>query len=187
MGRHCRPTDGHTERRWTSCKVGSVTLAFTAIVHSLYSIPGCSMSFYNNKRSLNVPRNHVVHFATASPHLDWWSAKLQAEPVTTQQLLTLPDQSITSIFAVVASIRREEKTACELPISVFGSHYDIFAAALTHTCSSSCTRQPMVQSRNWLFGTWSTSMGKQTSETGVEPLTTTMITSTKPFASDACA
>jgi hypothetical protein len=157
------------------------------VVGQAVSIPGCTMSFYNNKRSLNVPRNHLVHFADTSPHLDWWSAKLQAEPVTTKQLLTLPDQSITSIFAVVASIRREEKTACKLPISQLQSHYDSFAAALTHTCSSYCARQPTVQSRYWLFGTWSTSMGKQISETGVEPHTTTLTTSTKQFASDACA
>ena len=83
------------------------------VIGQAVSIPGCTMSFYNNKRSLNVPRNQVVHLPIASPHLDWWSGKLHAEPVTTKQLLSLPDQSITSIFAVVASIRREEKTACK--------------------------------------------------------------------------
>ena len=84
------------------------------VIGQAVSIPGCTMSFYKNKRSLNVPRHQVVDFQVASPHLDWWSAKLQAEPVTTKQLQSLPDQTITNIFAVVASIRREEKTTCKL-------------------------------------------------------------------------
>jgi hypothetical protein len=84
------------------------------VIGKAVNIPGCSMSFYNGKRSLNVPRNHVVHFPDASPHMDWWSSKLQEESVTTKQLLALPDQSIANVFAICASIIRDEKTQCKL-------------------------------------------------------------------------
>jgi hypothetical protein len=76
------------------------------------NIPGCSLSLYKGKRSLNVPRNHTVLFPTISPHLDWWVSKLEAEPLTTQQVLALPDHSIANLFAVCAGIRREEKMQC---------------------------------------------------------------------------
>jgi len=83
------------------------------IVGQAVSIPGCSLSLYNGKRSLNVPRNHTIHFPAISPHLDWWASKLQDEPLTLQQVLALPDNSITSLFAVCAGIRREEKMQCK--------------------------------------------------------------------------
>jgi hypothetical protein len=84
------------------------------IIGRAVSIPGCTMSVYNGKRSLNVPRNHVINFPEVSPHLDWWASKLNAESVTTQQLLSLPDQAITNVFAVCAAIRREERTQCTM-------------------------------------------------------------------------
>jgi hypothetical protein len=77
------------------------------------SIPGCSISLYNGKKTLNVPRNHTILFPTISPHLDWWASKLQDEPLPIHQVLALPDNSITSVFAVCAGIRREEKTQCK--------------------------------------------------------------------------
>ena len=83
------------------------------IVGQAVSIPGCSLSLFNGKRSLNVPRNHSILFPTVSPHLDWWASKLQDEPLTSQQVTALPDNSITSLFAVCAGIRREEKTQCK--------------------------------------------------------------------------
>jgi hypothetical protein len=86
------------------------------IIGKAVSIPGCTMSVYNGKRSLNVPRNHIINFPEVSPHLDWWAAKLNAESVTTRQLLSLPDQSITNLFAVCAAIRREERTLCKIRI-----------------------------------------------------------------------
>lgn len=73
-------------------------------------IPNCSMSFYNNKRSLNVPRNHVIHFTETSPHAEWWAAKLLAESVNTQQIKIMPDHSVVNLYAICAGIRREEKT-----------------------------------------------------------------------------
>lgn len=106
------------------------------VIGQAVSIPNCTMSFYNNKRSLNVPRNHVVQFPESSPHLDWWSAKLQTEPVTTRQLLALPEQSIANVFAVVASIRREEKTSCKIPFTTYCAIavlYNKCAAAFMHT------------------------------------------------------
>ena len=84
------------------------------IIGQAVSIPSCTMSVYNGKRSLNVPRNHIINFPQVSPHLDWWASKLNAESVTTRQLLGLPDQSITNLFAVCAIIRREERTLCKL-------------------------------------------------------------------------
>jgi len=83
------------------------------IVGQAVSIPGCSLSLFKDRRSLNVPRNHTITFPTISPHLDWWESKLQDEPLNTQQVLALPDNSITSVFAVCAGIRREEKTQCK--------------------------------------------------------------------------
>ena len=80
------------------------------VIGKAVNIPGCTMSFYNGKRSLNVPRNHVMQFPDNSPHMDWWSTKLQEEPLTTKQLLALPEQSIANVFAVCASISREEKS-----------------------------------------------------------------------------
>ena len=71
------------------------------------------MSYYNGKRSLNVPRNHVIHFPETSPHLDWWASKLLSDSVTTQQLVAMPDHSVANLFAVCASIRREERTQCK--------------------------------------------------------------------------
>jgi len=86
-------------------------LAGTAdVIGRAVHIPGCTMSFYNGKRSLNVPRNHIVQFPETSPHIDWWASKLQAESVTIKQLLMLPDNAVANIFAVCASIRREERT-----------------------------------------------------------------------------
>ena len=83
------------------------------------TLSGCTLSFYNGKRSMNVPRNQTVLFPTISPHLDWWESKLQDEPLTTQQVLTLPDNSIASMFAVCAEIRREEKTQCKHATKTF--------------------------------------------------------------------
>jgi hypothetical protein len=83
------------------------------IIGRAVSIPGCTMSFYNGKRSLNVSRNHVIHFPDNSPHAEWWTSKLQAPSLTTQELLALPDNSIANVLAVCAGIRREEKTACK--------------------------------------------------------------------------
>jgi hypothetical protein len=84
---------------------GTANLIGQAVV-----FPGCTMSFYNGKRSLNVPRNHVVVFPNDSPHAQWWASKLQTAPLTTQQLLAEPDHAIVSLFAVCSGIRREEKT-----------------------------------------------------------------------------
>lgn len=81
------------------------------VIGRAVNIPGCSMSFYNGKRSLNVPRNHVMHFPATSPHSEWWASKLLEESVTTQQLLAMPDHSVANLFAVCAGIRREERTS----------------------------------------------------------------------------
>jgi hypothetical protein len=83
------------------------------IIGRAVSIPGCTMSFYNGKRSLNVSRNHVIHFPDNSPHAVWWMSKLQAPSITSQELQALPDNSIANVLAVCAGIRREEKTACK--------------------------------------------------------------------------
>lgn len=83
------------------------------IIGRAVSIPGCTMSFYNGKRSLNVSRNHVIHFPDNSPHAVWWTSKLQAPSITSQELQALPDNSIANVLAVCAGIRREEKTACK--------------------------------------------------------------------------
>lgn len=72
-------------------------------------IPGCSLSFFNGKRSLNVPRNATLHFPASSPHLDWWAGKLSDAAVTTQQFQQLPDHHIACVLAVCGSITREEK------------------------------------------------------------------------------
>lgn len=79
------------------------------VIGRAVDIPGCSLSLYNGKRSLNVPRNHSIRFPDSSPHSDWWEGLLQAESVNTQQILALPDNSIANLFAVCAAIRREEK------------------------------------------------------------------------------
>lgn len=74
------------------------------------SIPNCSLSFYNNKKSLNVPRNHVIHFTETSPHAEWWAGKLTNESITTLAIKSMPDHAVVNIHAVCAGIRREEKT-----------------------------------------------------------------------------
>lgn len=84
------------------------------VVGQAVSIPGCSLSLYNGKRGVNVPRNHTILFPTVSPHCDWWDAKLLDEPLTTKQVQGLPENAITNLFAVCAGIRREEKTQCKL-------------------------------------------------------------------------
>lgn len=112
------------------------------VVGQAVSIPGCSLSSYNGKRSLNVPRNHTILFPTISPHLDWWASKLQDEPLTSQQALVLPDNSITCLFAVCAGIRREEKTQCMNNIIMHVYLQNITLA------------QPMAQSKQWLCGQW---------------------------------
>lgn len=73
-------------------------------------IPGCTITCYQGKRSLNVPRNQVIQFPDASPHSDWWEGKLQSESITTKQMQTLPDNAICNLFAVCAGMRREERT-----------------------------------------------------------------------------
>ena len=103
------------------------------IIGMAVNIPGCTMSFYNGKRSLNVPRNHVMLFPDNSPHMDWWSSKLQEEPLNTQQLLALPDQSIANVFAVCASITREEKTMCKI-LQCNASH--IMSFTVTHATAN---------------------------------------------------
>jgi hypothetical protein len=80
------------------------------VIGRTVNIPNCSMSFYNNKRSLNVQRNHVIHFTETSPHAEWWAAKLLAESVSTQSIKNMPDNSVVNLFCVCASIRRDEKT-----------------------------------------------------------------------------
>jgi hypothetical protein len=83
------------------------------VIGRAVNIPGCTMSFYNGKRSLNVPRNLVIHFPETSPHHEWWASKLVEESVTTKQMLTMPDHTVASVFAVCAGIRREERTSCK--------------------------------------------------------------------------
>ena len=79
------------------------------VIGRAVDIPGCSLSLYNGKRSLNVPRNHSIRFPDNSPHSDWWEGLIQAESVCIQQMQALPDHSIANLFAVCAAIRREEK------------------------------------------------------------------------------
>ena len=83
------------------------------LIGQAVNFPGCTISCYNGKRSLNVPRNHVVVFPHDSPHAQWWASKLQTAPLNTQQLLAEPENAIVSIFAVCSGIRREEKTQCK--------------------------------------------------------------------------
>ncbi len=83
------------------------------VIGRAISIPGCSMSFYNGKRSLNVPRNHVINFSDASPHAEWWTSKLLAPSITTQEVQTQTDHAVVNLLAVCAGIRREEKTQCK--------------------------------------------------------------------------
>jgi hypothetical protein len=78
------------------------------------TIPGCTISCYQGKRSLNVPRNHVIQLTDTSPHADWWEGKLQAESVTTKHMQSLQDNTICNIFAVCAGMRREERTQCKI-------------------------------------------------------------------------
>ncbi len=80
------------------------------VVGRAVTIPGCSISSYQGKRSLNVPRHHVIQLPDVSPHLDWWEEKLQAESVTTKQMQSMPDNTICNLFAVCAGMRREERT-----------------------------------------------------------------------------
>ena len=103
------------------------------VVGQAVSIPGCSLSLYNGKRGVNVPRNHTIAFPSVSPHSDWWESKLQEEPITTQKVQSLPEHSVTNIFAICCAIRREEKTQCKHAREQY-----IFAITLTPA-------QPMVQ------------------------------------------
>jgi hypothetical protein len=103
------------------------------VIGQAVSIPGCSLSLYNGKRGVNVPRNHTMVFPSVSPHSDWWDSKLQDEPLTTQKVQALPEHSITNIFAICAGIRREEKTQCKHAREQY-----MFTIILTHA-------QPMVQ------------------------------------------
>ena len=80
------------------------------VIGRAVDIPGCSLSCYNGKRSLNVPRNHSIRFPENSPHAEWWEGLMQRESVNTQQMLALPENTIANLFAVCATIRREEKT-----------------------------------------------------------------------------
>jgi hypothetical protein len=73
-------------------------------------IPGCTISSYQNKRSLNVPRNHVIQLPDTSPHLDWWEGKLQAEYLTTKEMQSMQDNSICNLSAICAGMRREERS-----------------------------------------------------------------------------
>ena len=76
------------------------------------AIPGCTLSFYNGKRSLNVPRNAIVHFTATSPAQNWWEQKLDGPAVNTQQLLQMPDHTVANVLAICGSITRQEKTQC---------------------------------------------------------------------------
>ena len=74
------------------------------------AIPGCTLSFYNGKRSLNVPRNAIVNFTATSPAQNWWEQKLIGPAVNTQQLLQMPDHTVANVLAICGSITRQEKT-----------------------------------------------------------------------------
>ena len=74
------------------------------------AFPGCSLSLYNGKRSLNVPRNATVQFPTAAPALLWWAGKLEDPLMTIEKFMQLPEFTIANILAVCATITREEKT-----------------------------------------------------------------------------
>ena len=80
------------------------------VVGRAITIPGCTISCYQGKRSLNVPRNHVIQLPDVSPHKDWWEEKLQAESLTTKQMQTMQDNTICNLFAVCAGLRLEERT-----------------------------------------------------------------------------
>lgn len=80
------------------------------IIGRAITIPGCSISSYKGKRSLNVPRNHIIQLPDASPHLDWWEEQLQAVSLTTKQIQSMQDNTICNLFAVCAGMRREERT-----------------------------------------------------------------------------
>ena len=82
----------------------------TDVIGRAVAIPGCTLSFYNGKRSLNVPRNAIVHFTATSPVQNWWEQKLDGPVVTTQQLLQLPDHTVVNLLAICGSITRQEKT-----------------------------------------------------------------------------
>lgn len=84
------------------------------VIGSAIAIPGCTISCYQGKRSLNVPRNHVIQLQDTSPHADWWEGKLQAESVTTKHMQLLQDNTICNLFAICAGMRREERTQCKI-------------------------------------------------------------------------
>ena len=92
---------------------GDTVMTITSTAHVVgraIHIPGCTLSFYGGKRSLNVPRNGNVTFPTTSPHNEWWASKLIESPLCAGKALQLPDNSVASVEAVCASITREEKT-----------------------------------------------------------------------------
>jgi len=74
------------------------------------AFPGCSLSLYNGKRSLNVPRNATVQFPAAAPAQLWWASKLEEPLLTIEKFVQLPEFTIANILAVCATITREEKT-----------------------------------------------------------------------------
>lgn len=80
------------------------------VVGRAITIPGCTISSYQGRRSLNVPRNHVIQLPDVSPHKDWWEEKLQAESLTTKQMQALQDNAICNLFAVCQGMRRDERT-----------------------------------------------------------------------------
>lgn len=84
--------------------------AIASVVGRAIHMPGCSLSYYGGKRTLNVPRNGLVTFPSTSPHNEWWASKLTEAPLSVEKALQLPDNSLTSVEAVCASITREEKT-----------------------------------------------------------------------------
>jgi len=88
------------------------------VIGRAITIPGCTISCYQGKRSLNVPRNHVIQLPDTSPHADWWEGKLQAESVSTKVMQSMQDNTICNIFAVCAGMRREERTQCKIAITL---------------------------------------------------------------------
>jgi hypothetical protein len=83
-----------------------LTASAARIFRSSYSpAPSCA-----GKRSLNVPRNAIVHFTATSPAQNWWEQKLDGPVVNTQQLLQMPDHTVANVLAICGSITRQEKT-----------------------------------------------------------------------------
>jgi hypothetical protein len=94
------------------------------------AIPGCTLSFYNGKRSLNVPRNAIVHFTATSPAQNWWEQKLDGPVVNTQQLLQMPDHTVANVLAICGSITRQEKTQ--------GMQVTLISGMWLMICSDTC-------------------------------------------------